>query len=54
MDHHAPVEVRQAFVDVEGDDPEALNLHFSPSITIASRFDQEKHFAAAARQGNHS
>src|SRR5581483_7550962 len=54
VDHHAPVEVRQALVDVEGDDPEPLNLHLSPSITIASRFDHEKHFPAAIRQGSHS
>src|SRR6266404_1177734 len=54
MDHHAPVEVRQPFVDVERDNPETLALHCSPSIAIASRLDHEKHFAAASRQGDHA
>src|SRR5882724_2859458 len=54
VDHHAPVEVRQALMDVERDDLEAFLLHGSPSTTIASRFDQEKHFAAASRHGSHA
>src|SRR5437660_2777841 len=51
VDHHAPVEVRQAFVDVEGEDPEPLKLHCSPSITMASRLDLQKLFAGAWYQG---
>src|SRR2546427_46354 len=52
VDHHAPVEMRQALVDVEGEDLQPIDFHRSPSITIASRLDQEKHFAAASRQGS--
>ena len=54
MQHHAAVEVRQALMDIERDDAQALDHqpYLSPSTMMASRFDQEKHFCAASRHGS--
>jgi hypothetical protein len=55
VDHQAPVELRQALVNVQGDDAQRLaHGPRSPRMWIASRLDQLKQRCAASRQGSHA